>query len=197
MAQLPAPLKRSYARSGITYERIRLEDDYEVVHARTSSMRADGYSIETARVATENPTWNVGKSWAPADDPQLALDTDGSWYEEEMDAEIGDVMGGMDAEMDAPKPGPKKKKKRSEASVSGLCLVDAWASCLTYHLVPHRRVHTSTGRRTTASNTCTSSYAGKAVVNSCITLNALTVSPGDATPLNPQHIAASSASFRI
>ena len=80
-------------------------------------------------MATENPTWNVGKSWAPPDDPQLALDTDDSWYEEEMEAEIGEVMGGMDAGMDALslKPGTTKKKKRSEASVSRLHLVVAGA----------------------------------------------------------------------
>lgn len=119
MAQ-PAPLKRSYGKSNVIYDRIQLEDDYEVVQARTSSMRAGGYSTETTRVATEKPTWSMGKSWAPADDPQLSLDADDSRYEDEMKAEIGEVMDGAGAGASKPAPKKKKKKKRSEASVSCL-----------------------------------------------------------------------------
>lgn len=57
-------------------------------------------------------TWTEGESWTPEDDHELALDADDEWYEEEMDADVGEVM-------DRPiiEGPPPTKKKRSQASV--------------------------------------------------------------------------------
>jgi len=51
-------------------------------------------------------------SWEPLDDPELALDPDGQWYDQ---AVFGDVMQPSD---DIPWVALPKKQKKSKVSVS-------------------------------------------------------------------------------
>lgn len=100
--------------SNIRHIRVPLDDDFEVVQARTSSLRGPGgTTAEGARSPLKGcTTWTVGASWAPEDDPEFSLDTDSEEHDDEMARGIGDVLDKADAS-----EGPKKKK-RSEVLVS-------------------------------------------------------------------------------
>ena len=58
-----------------------------------------------------DPTWTAAMSWEPLDDPELALDPDGEWYDE---AVFGDVMQPND---NIPRVALPKKQKKSKVSV--------------------------------------------------------------------------------
>ncbi len=100
---------------GSYHDRIPLENDFEVIKARTASSGPNRMPIETATTILPS-TWTFGSSWAPEDDPEYALDPDGEWYDEVLEADVGDVL--EEAEVEE----PKKKKKRSEVSVSDFLL---------------------------------------------------------------------------
>lgn len=112
---------------GSYHDRIPIEDDYETVQAQTASRSAFNH---TAALSLDNfsvpSPWTVGSSWAPEEREDFCLDPNDEWYDETVEAEIGDVM----EEMAAPKA--KKKKKRSQASVRPYNLTIA--SSLTYFL---------------------------------------------------------------
>lgn len=96
-------------------DRIPLEDDYEVVQARTSRLSGQGrLPTESARSPLRGrTTWTVGTTWAPEDDPELDLDPNDGWYDEVMDADVGDLLDGR-PQQDPAKP----RARRSQASVS-------------------------------------------------------------------------------
>lgn len=93
---------------GSYHDRIPLDDDFEVLKARTVSSGPNNIPIETTK-SIRSSTWTFGSSWAPDDDLEYSLDPDDGWYDEVLEADVGDVLGDVIV--------PKKKKKRSEASV--------------------------------------------------------------------------------
>ena len=104
--------KRDSARFGGSYsDRVPIEDDYETVQAHTASRTAFNH---TAAIEIENffvpSPWTVGDSWAPEDNDDFSLDPSDEWYDEALEAEVGDVMEDMAL--------PKPKRKRHQASVS-------------------------------------------------------------------------------
>lgn len=114
---MDTPPPKRQRRGGTTrsqFERISLQDDYEVLQARTSSLGSRGQIFETPKSPMKGRTaWTVGESWAPEDDTELSLDADDGWFDEEMDADVGEVMDRPIVEEQ-----PRSRKKRSQASVS-------------------------------------------------------------------------------
>lgn len=107
MAERPA--KRSRFRYGGSYhDRIPIEEDFEVVHARTASLTSRNTAVDTER-DTLPSAWTVGSTWAPEESFEYSLDPDDGWYDEALYANVEDVMEDVLI--------PKAKKKRSHASV--------------------------------------------------------------------------------
>lgn len=103
--------------TNIQHQRIPLEDDYEVVQARTSSLRWNtNLPVDSARDQLRGFTsWDVGSSWAPEDDPEFTLDQNSEEHDRELERELGDVLKKLsEKEKNAKK---KKRKTRSQASV--------------------------------------------------------------------------------
>ena len=103
---------------GAYHDAIPFLDDFHVVHAREGRLRHVArdtvWTAPTERSPqhTFDPTWTSASSWGePLDDPELALDPNGDWYDEVVG---GDVMEPND---NIPKALPKKRK-RSRVSVS-------------------------------------------------------------------------------
>jgi hypothetical protein len=95
-------------------------EDFHTIHAREGRMRRVGretlWTIPMERSPqhqhTSDPTWTAATSWGgPTDDPELALDPTGDWYNEMVD---GEVMNPTEDIHVAALP----KKKRSKVSVS-------------------------------------------------------------------------------
>ena len=59
-------------------------------------------------------TWTTATSWEPLDDPELALDPNGEWYDEVVSGEV------MEAGDNVPLFSLPSKQKRSKVSVSNL-----------------------------------------------------------------------------
>lgn len=102
--------RRRNARIGGTYrDRIPLEEDFEVVQARTASRTTfSRTAVDLGSFSVPSP-WTVGSSWAPEENDDFSLDPDGEWYDEALEADVGDVMESIVFF--------KAKKKRSQASV--------------------------------------------------------------------------------
>lgn len=102
--------------TNINHQRIPLDDDYEVVQARTSSLRwGPGLPVDSPRDELRGfTTWEVGTSWAPEDDPEFNLDKDSEQHDRELETELGTVLDRLDKWSQK----ESAKKKRSEASVS-------------------------------------------------------------------------------
>lgn len=108
------PSKRSRFRYGGSYhDRIPIEEDFEIVHARTASLTSRNAAVDTERDALRS-SWTVGSSWAPEESFEYSLDPNDGWYDEALYANVEDVMENILI--------PKAKKKRSHASVCFLCL---------------------------------------------------------------------------
>lgn len=99
--------------TNVSHTRLPLDNDYEVVQARTSSLRGTtGKAVDSPHDELRGKTtWSVGESWYPEDDPEFALDENSEWYEEELERDVGEVLDRIDMQ-------EKAKKDRSEASVS-------------------------------------------------------------------------------
>lgn len=125
--------KRTQANTGAVYhDRIPMEDDYETVQAHTASRTAFNHTaaLDLGDYSVPSP-WTVGTSWAPEERDDFCLDPNEEWYDETVEAEIGDVM----EKMEAPKA---KLKKRSQASV---CLYHlTMLRFLTYFLAQAKRI---------------------------------------------------------
>ncbi|KAF8201858.1 hypothetical protein BJ912DRAFT_1054149 [Pholiota molesta] len=93
-------------------DRIPLENDIEVIHSRSSGLT----SWNAPNVASRSPlkgrtTWTVGKSWAPDDDEEIALDDSSAWFDEEVHANVFDSHPSRMDDL-------SKKKKRTRSKVS-------------------------------------------------------------------------------
>lgn len=106
--------KRARPNYGSAYrDRIPLEDDYETVNVRSGSCAGpNGHPKDSAKTYVHS-AWTIGTSWAPEDNYEYSLDTNDGWFDEALEAEVGDVMDGITVV-------PKQKKPRKEASVSGV-----------------------------------------------------------------------------
>ena len=73
------------------FDRIPLEDDFEVIHARSSQLSSRNAPIDLSRSPLKGvTTWKAGNSWAPDDDEELALDKTDELYNNELMANIFD-----------------------------------------------------------------------------------------------------------
>lgn len=110
----PRPAKRTRHAPNIHRDRIPLDDDFEIIQARTSSLSGPGrLPFDSARSPLKGrTTWSIGSSWAPDDDPELDLDPDDAWYDQEMEADVGEVIDLPPVELNT-----RPKKKKSQASV--------------------------------------------------------------------------------
>lgn len=102
--------KRSRVDVGGSYrDQIPLEEDFEVVNARTASLSGPNNLPMAMERSSLSSTWTIGDSWAPEENHDFSLDPDDGWYDEAVKANVCDVMEELVA--------PKKRNKRSEASV--------------------------------------------------------------------------------
>ncbi|KJA22459.1 hypothetical protein HYPSUDRAFT_202045 [Hypholoma sublateritium FD-334 SS-4] len=113
------PSKRSRTHLGGTYrDTIPLEDDFEVIEARTASLTGPNNTARSSEQIIVNLSWTLGNSWAPEESHEYSLDPDNKSFEEALEADVGDVMANVLL--------PKTKKGRSQASVDtaaiGLCV---------------------------------------------------------------------------
>jgi hypothetical protein len=109
------PSKRQRPDDGGSYhETIPFLNDFHAVHAREGRLN---HLIRTAPPErslqhASDKAWMTATSWGgPPDDPELALDPTGDWYDEMVD---GEVMEPTDVNPVVALP----KKKRSKVSVS-------------------------------------------------------------------------------
>ncbi|KAG6848447.1 hypothetical protein H0H93_016880 [Arthromyces matolae] len=97
------------------HDRIIFDNDFEVIHARESYRIRVGNSsrvVENQRSPQRGRTsWVQGSQWEPEDNPELALDPDGDWYDEEVE---GSVLQEPSPRQDSGKP--RKKKTRTKVS---------------------------------------------------------------------------------
>ena len=113
------PSKRQRPDHGGTYhDAIPFLDDFHVVHAREGRLRHVACDTvwmaptEQSPQRTLDPNWKTATSWGePLDDPELALDPNGNWYDEVVGGEV------MQPNDNIPNALPKKRK-RSRVSVS-------------------------------------------------------------------------------
>ena len=110
------PKRQRLNTSGAYHDRLPLEDDFEVVHARETRLTANRrIPVETQRSPLKGRTsWVVGDSWAPEDSTEYGLDQGGEWYDVQLETHV--------MEDSAPPLPPKKqtKPKQSRVSVSHL-----------------------------------------------------------------------------
>ena len=99
-------------------DRIPLEDDFEVVHARTVSLTSRKTAIDSEISMVSSP-WTVGSSWAPEDNLEFSLDPDAGWYDEAVEANIEDLI----EHWKLPKAQPKKRKTHVSVCESPLHII--------------------------------------------------------------------------
>jgi len=96
-------------------------DDFSIIHAREGKLIRAGNELLTAPAErspqheADDHTWNSASSWLPADDPDLALDPDGEWYDEVVDGGVMEDSFPLDESASINQP---KKRVRSKVSVS-------------------------------------------------------------------------------
>jgi hypothetical protein len=143
------PSKR--ARVGGSYrDSIPFQDDFSIVHAREGRLRRVSNNVRTA--PTErlpqhdiDHAWNSASNWLPIDDPEYALEPDGEWYDDALEADVMDPPIRVDA---LSSTAQKKKRIRSNLSV---CLCPF--SLVIWFLIFCRKGLMSYGRTSTAKRT--------------------------------------------
>src|SRR5690348_6457839 len=108
-------MSKSRKRTRSAYrERIDLEDDLEVVHARTSHVNARGVTIDTPpspqRTCT---TWILRNSWGPEDNTEFALEQSDDWVNVAVDSEVFEH-----SEVLQPVKAPKKRRSKRSVCLS-------------------------------------------------------------------------------
>lgn len=112
MDDRPAKKPRT-SRPEVYRDAVPVFQDFDTVLSTEASVSRRGNLIQATRppARTTEPVlgvWETVVNWEPVDDPEYALDPDGEWYDEALEA---DVM--------AEKP-VKPKAKRSMTSVSDI-----------------------------------------------------------------------------
>ncbi len=119
------PSKRKKEDYGNIYrDRVPLEDDYETVSVWSASRGPNGYAKGLPRVYLPS-AWTAGAAWAPEDSLEYSLDEDDAWFDEALEADVGDVMDGIAA---------KPKQKKSSKQVSQVTLVTEILCELTFSI---------------------------------------------------------------
>ena len=103
------PSKRSKIRIGIYRDEIPLEDDFEIIKARTASLKGPNNTASISEQYSVNLPWTLGTSWAPEESREYSMDPDNGWFDEELEADVGDIMAHVSL--------PKKKRHHGQASV--------------------------------------------------------------------------------
>ncbi len=85
------PGRNKRVKASHYFNRIPLEDDIEVIHARSSHLSSRNEPLDSSRSPLKGvTTWSLGNAWAPDDDEELALDDTGDQYNRELMANIFD-----------------------------------------------------------------------------------------------------------
>ena len=100
---------------GFYHDRVPLENDFDIIKARTGSLSSSTYIPLDAGRSTWTLPWTFGDAWAPEESTEFDLDPDNKQYNAVVEADVVEVM----EELVAPKG---KVKKRSQASVWCICL---------------------------------------------------------------------------
>lgn len=109
----PSKRQRAVIDTGAYHDAVPFGDEYNVIHSREIFQRQVGsttYTAHAERSAQPDTSWDSTMSWAPLDDPNYALDADGTWYNDTLQADIMDDI--------LPQQAPLPKKKKSRVSVS-------------------------------------------------------------------------------
>ncbi|KAL0573000.1 hypothetical protein V5O48_008967 [Marasmius crinis-equi] len=94
-------------KKGDLYSQRLDDDDYEVLHSRTTNISSSGKLTESQRSPMKGRVaWTQKTSWGPQDDQSFALDPDGHLYDATIEQEA----------LDGPVEIAVKKKKRSKRS---------------------------------------------------------------------------------
>ena len=104
----PSKLQRAAPDAGAYHDTVPFGDEYTVIHSRKFFQRQVGsttHSAHAERSAQPDTSWDSTASWAPFDDPNYALDANGMWYNNTLEADIMDNISAQQA------PLPQKKKK--------------------------------------------------------------------------------------
>ena len=119
---LSRPSKRKRPNDGgSSHESIPIPslEDFHTIHAREGCMRRVARETNWTTPMecspqyqyTSDPTWMAATSWGgPTNDPELALDPTGDWYDEMVDGEVMNSTKDIDE--------AALRKKRSKVSVS-------------------------------------------------------------------------------
>lgn len=91
------PSKRLRTDNGGSYhETIPFLDDFHAVHAREGCLCCVGMTAPPERSlqhASDKKAWMTATSWGgPPNDPELALDPTGNWYNEMVDGEVMELL---------------------------------------------------------------------------------------------------------
>ncbi len=117
------PGRSKRAKTSHYFDRIPLEDDFEVIHARSSHLTSRKEPVKSSRSPLKGrTTWTFGKSWAPDDDDELALDETDDRYHQELMANIFDTRP---TPLVTARPKRKRRVKRSRVSVRSILYVSS------------------------------------------------------------------------
>ena len=91
---MPFITTRPSKRQRTYHDRVKLADDFEIVHICKTYLKQNG------QVAMETPcspqkgqtTQTVGESWVPEDSLKFALDPHSDWYDEQVDAPVMETI---------------------------------------------------------------------------------------------------------
>ncbi|RDB23287.1 hypothetical protein Hypma_009705 [Hypsizygus marmoreus] len=92
MATTRVNKRQRTSHGGAYHDRVPLQNDFEVVHARESYTISSSHSVRPA-AGLRSPqrgrtSWTVGSAWEPEDSTELSLDPNGEWYDEEVEASV-------------------------------------------------------------------------------------------------------------
>lgn len=115
MSQAPRKRVKIDLRNSTYRDRLPAANNYNIIHSSEGTVRGKGskaHSVRQHNTAERVPSaWETYSSWSPPDDNELALDENGTQYDNTVEANP------MDERVEAV-PVPKKRKKRSLVSVS-------------------------------------------------------------------------------
>jgi len=97
------------------YDSVPLPQDFDFVYSSEADVRRPGHVNRTERSSqpTAVNSWNSAATWVTPDDPEFALDPDSQWYDEAVEADLGEQR-----ERPAATSTKKKRKVNSYVSVS-------------------------------------------------------------------------------
>ena len=126
--------KRNTVHFGLAYhDRVPMEEDFESVQARTATRTAFNHTAADAGSYSVPSPWTIGSVWGPEESSNFSLDPNDEWYDEALDADIGDVMERIFIKI----PCMKARRKRSQASVSRWIIFKQSLFLFTLQARPH------------------------------------------------------------